>query len=439
MSEWQEITVREICSVKGGKRLPAGQEFADGITKFPYLRVTDMVNGTIDSTNLVYVKPEIEPLIGKYKISKDDLYVTIAGTLGLFGSIPGNLHNAQLTENAAKLCDINTDVINKDFLKYYLNSDNIKSQINKEIGIGGGVPKLALCRIERLLVNYPKKTTQRKIARILSTADAVIEKTKAAIAKYKAIKQGMLHDLFTRGIDTKTGKLRPKYQDAPELYKESKLGWIPKEWEVESLGGVGEFKNGVNKDKDSFGFGTLFVNIIDAYPEKLDCYSLGRVNINENEKREYELINGDIIFVRSSVKPEGVGYNTLFLNHSEQVVYCGFMIRYRFNNKTEFKPDFYNYYYRYDGFRRSLIALSTVSANTNINQVALSKLLAIKPKENEQVEIASRLKSIDNKIQTEQSYLLKLQQIKAGLMADLLSGKKEVIITDQESLKERNN
>jgi len=285
--------------------------------------------------------------------------------------------------------------------------------------------------LKKYFVKIPPLPTQRKIARILSTADAVIEKTQAAIAKYKAIKQGMLHDLFTRGIDPKTNKIRPKYQDNPELYKVSKLDWIPKVWEVERLGNVGELKNGVNKDKNSFGFGTLFVNIIDAYPEILDCSKLGRVNINENEKHVYELINGDIIFVRSSVKPEGVGYNTLFIDFNEPVVYCGFMIRYRFNNKIDYIPEFFNSYFRFDDFRRRLIASSTVSANTNINQVALGKLLAIKPKKIEQIEIIKRLETIDNKLQTEQNYLHKLQQIKAGLMADLLGGKKEVIVEEE--------
>jgi type I restriction enzyme, S subunit len=195
---------------------------------------------------------------------------------------------------------------------------------------------------------------------------------------------------------------------------------------VVRLGDIGEFKNGVNKDKNSFGIGTLFVNIIDAFPEILDCSKLGKVKINENEKHDYGLINGDIIFVRSSVKPEGVGYNTLFMGFTEIVVYCGFMIRFRINNKAVYKPKFYNSYFRFEDFRKRLIASATVSANTNINQIALSKLFAIKPKENEQIETTKRIRTIDNKIQTEQAYLHKLQQIKAGLMADLLSGKKSV-------------
>ena len=77
---------------------------------------------------------------------------------------------------------------------------------------------------------------QRKIAGILSTVDTVIEKTEATIAKYQATKAGMMQDLFTRGIDPSTGKLRPRQEEAPELYKQSELGWVPKEWEAKPLG-----------------------------------------------------------------------------------------------------------------------------------------------------------------------------------------------------------
>ena len=95
-----------------------------------------------------------------------------------------------------------------------------------------GVPSVNSRSLYRLKFRWFEFPEQQRIAKVLSTADAVIEKTQVAIGKYKAIKQGMLQDLFTRGIDLKTGKLRPRYEDAPELYKESKLGWIPREWEV---------------------------------------------------------------------------------------------------------------------------------------------------------------------------------------------------------------
>ena len=83
------------------------------------------------------------------------------------------------------------------------------------------------------LVSYPVKLPplpqQRRIAEILSTLDEAIEQTEALIAKMQQVKAGLMHDLFTRGV-TPDGRLRPTRALAPELYKESPLGWIPKEW-----------------------------------------------------------------------------------------------------------------------------------------------------------------------------------------------------------------
>jgi len=165
MSKENTYSIKEICRVKGGKRLPAGSQFADGRTPFPYLRVRDMVNASINTEDLKYVPKEIEVHIRNYKISKDDLYVTIAGTLGRFGIIPELLDNSQLTENAAKLTDIDSSLSDKIYLCYYLNSQIVKQQINKIIGVGGGVPKLAIHRIESIEVFLPPLPQQKIIAK----------------------------------------------------------------------------------------------------------------------------------------------------------------------------------------------------------------------------------------------------------------------------------
>jgi len=175
--DWKLIEVEKFSQVKGGKRLPAGEEFADEMTPYPYLRVTNMVNGTIKDEGIVYVKPEIQKFISNYTVASQDLYVTIAGTLGLFGKIPEKYSGAQLTENAAKLTKIDLGNYDLDYLNYSLRGDFVQSQINKEIGIGAGVPKLALYRIEKLKVPLPcTLENQQKIAKILTTIDQLIEK-----------------------------------------------------------------------------------------------------------------------------------------------------------------------------------------------------------------------------------------------------------------------
>ena len=424
MSEWIYKKIKDFAfTVSGGTPTTGIKEFwHDGTV--PWINSGELSKNNIISRPTTYItelallnsSAKLMPigtvviaLTGATTGMSAILEIETSGNQSITGIFPSKEHNSKFL---LYLLQYNIDKI----LNYNIGS--AQPHINKEI-------------VDNLKFLYPPILEQLNIAKILSICDSVIEKTEAAIEKYKAIKQGMLQDLFTRGLDLKTGKLRPKYEEAPELYKESRLGIIPREWAIVKLGNIGEFKNGVNKNKASFGHGTLFVNIINAFVEILDCTSFNRVLITDKEKQDYGLTKGDIIFVRSSVKPEGVGYNTMFIQYAEEVVYCGFMIRFRLSDKSFYLPEFYNSYFRFREFRNRLIASSTVSANTNINQVALSNLLAIKPNIKEQLAMVERMKAINKKLLCEHNYLSKLQKIKQGLMSDLLSGRKRVKVKEE--------
>ena len=85
---WAWARVRNIASVKGGKRLPKGASFSEEKTSHAYIRVTDMKNHSINITDLRYISDDIFSAIKNYTIAKDDLYVTIAGTIGVVGEVP---------------------------------------------------------------------------------------------------------------------------------------------------------------------------------------------------------------------------------------------------------------------------------------------------------------------------------------------------------------
>ena len=90
----------------------------------------------------------------------------------------------------------------------------------------------------------PPKNERRQISKIRQNLDISIRQTEGIIAKLQQVKQGLLHDLLTRGIDD-SGQLRPPQHLAPELYKDSPLGWIPKEWDSGELSGLlGEIEGG---------------------------------------------------------------------------------------------------------------------------------------------------------------------------------------------------
>lgn len=88
--------------------------------------------------------------------------------------------------------------------------------------------------LQTLILRIPPSAELPVIAKVLDTLDTTIHQTEAIIEKLKQVKQGLLHDLLTRGVDA-NGELRPRYEQAPELYQASPLGWIPKEWSVKPL------------------------------------------------------------------------------------------------------------------------------------------------------------------------------------------------------------
>ena len=94
---WAWCRIRNIASVKGGKRLPKGESFSDNVTDHVYIRVTDMKNRTINTFGLKYISEEVFAKIQSYTIGKNDLYVTIAGTIGVVGEVPEILDGMNLT------------------------------------------------------------------------------------------------------------------------------------------------------------------------------------------------------------------------------------------------------------------------------------------------------------------------------------------------------
>ncbi len=315
------------------------------------------------------------------------------------------------------VCSIKANGIDSKYLFYLLiqNEDNWKT-------FEAGTTFSAVTSKE--VYNFPlllikSKTEQQRIAKILSTADAVIEKTQAAIAKYKAIKQGMLQDLFTRGIDLQTGKLRPCYEDAPELYKESKLGWIPREWDDKELGDVGEVRmcrrvfNYETNDQGDIPFYKIgtFGKQPDAYISK---------ELYDSYRQQFSFPNkGDILISAAGT----IG---------RTIIYDGTPSYFQDSNIVwiENNGELISNEYLYQVFQIVEYKTEGGTIQRLYNSILKSALFPCPPKPEQQL-ITERLKSIDNKLQTEQTYLQKMQSLKKGLMEDLLSGRKRVKVAEE--------
>ena len=193
------------------------------------------------------------------------------------------------------------------------------------------------------------------------------------------------------------------------------------------LGLIGEFKNGINFSPALKGSGILTVDVYNMYgpgiETKLD--SLYRVNIIAEESI---LKKNDILFVRSSLKREGVGWATLFPGSVEPILFCGFLIRFRINSDHLVDPRYLTYFLRSDNGRKEITNASGTGTITNISQESLKKILAPVPVLlAEQQKIAACLSSLDNLIAAESEKLEVLKEHKKGLLQNLFPGEGESV------------
>lgn len=161
---WEWVRLGEVIDVKGGKRIPKGKKLKDTFEYKPYIRVADMKNETIDSGQLKYATKAIYEQIKKYTISSEDIYFSIAGTIGKVGKIPLSLDGALLTENAAKLILLDNNLLSKIFLIYALKSNIVKNQHNKILS-KVAQPKLALIKLKNTIIPLPPLSEQKRIVR----------------------------------------------------------------------------------------------------------------------------------------------------------------------------------------------------------------------------------------------------------------------------------
>ena len=156
---WAWCRLGEICELKGGKRIPAGLSATKEKTEHIYIRVTDMQNNSISDTNLVYITDDIFEKIQRYTISKDDLYLTIAGTIGRVGEVPDKFNGMNLTENALKLTNIS---ICKKYLMQLLNTKFIQDYFESTYH-QVAMPKLSLTNASKTMLPLPPISEQKRI------------------------------------------------------------------------------------------------------------------------------------------------------------------------------------------------------------------------------------------------------------------------------------
>lgn len=274
----------------------------------------------------------------------------------------------------------------------------------------------------------PQEKEKKLIVELLDTLDTQICQSEAIIVKLQQVKQGLLHDLLTRGVD-ENGELRPTYDNEPHLYKPSKLGWIPKDWGIAPLDDVvsyidaGKSPSCPNEPAPSGCWGVLKVSAV--HPDGFKESENKIVESKHLQNSQYEVKDGDLLITRANT-PELVGLPCLVRTERTKLMLSDKTLR--LHVKDGFSKEFVFYTLNQPWVRTQIeiLATGTSMSMKNISQKSIRSLLIKLPDEPEQVAIQERVKQLSDSIDIERSQLEKLKLQKSGLMNDLLTGRVRV-------------
>ncbi|HFX6247975.1 restriction endonuclease subunit S [Acinetobacter baumannii] len=395
---WVEKIISEIADVRGGKRLPKGYSLQEENNGFPYITVTDMENGTVNLEKIRYVPLEAIDQIKRYRISVDEIYISVAGTLGLVGIIPQELNNANLTENADKLTNIKC---NQFYLLHYLNNGSLSKLIDSVSTIGAQ-PKLALYAIQGMPIFLPSLDEQTKIASFLSAVDEKINQLTQKHQLLSQYKQGMMQKLFSQ-------QLRFKADDGGEFAKweDSKLG------ELTTLITKGTTPSSLGEKYEESGINFIKIESLSSNGKfLLDKFAYIDENTH-NKLARSKLEHDDILFSIAGVlgRVAIISRDYLPANTNQALA----IIRLKDKKITR-----YIYYFLNSDYVKKIIDAESVQlAQANFSLGQLANLDVLVPCLEEQTKIANFLSAIDQKIEVVAQQIEQAKQWKKGLLQQM--------------------
>ncbi|MEW6038870.1 MAG: restriction endonuclease subunit S [Pseudomonadota bacterium] len=412
-SGWKRVTFKSICRslVNGGTPDTGNGKYWGGNT--PWVTGADFTSNGIG---------EIRRYVSEAGIRTSSTNVVRAGNLLLV-----------TRTGVGKLAIAPSDIaISQDITGVYLDENQadtgfvyflMKRGVEdlKKRNQGTSINGIIRSDLEGYVVQIPYSIPeQKRIASILATIERAIEKTESLIAKYQQIKAGLMHDLFTRGV-TPDGKLRPPREQAPELYQETPIGWIPKEWDVVLLNSVSQVERGKftarpRNDPKFFGGNYPFIQTGDV-----------SANVGRRLYSYSQTLNETGASISKSF-PEGAIMVTIAANIADTCVlgipmFAPDSVVGVVPNPGE-APRFVELCIRRQ--KSWLYSRAPQSAQKNINLEDLRPLLIPYPESKEQIAISGRYEAIDSVLIELEADCEKLRLLKSGLMHDLLTGRVRV-------------
>lgn len=372
-----------------------------------------------DIANICYGKSqkEVEVDDGKYKIlgtggvigyTNDFLWNKQSVLIGRKGTIdkPQYIEEPFWTVDTLFYTKINENYIAKWFY-YYLDNIDLK-----KYNEATGVPSLSVANLNTIRLATPTIKEQEKIASILSTVDEQIDNVDALIEKNKELKKGLMQTLLTKGIGHKK-------------FKKTEIGEIPEAWEVVKFKEITDIlRCGVASTPTYVENGIPFLSAQNVNNEKLSLHKYNFISedyhkqLTKNDKPQ----KGDILYSRVGAN---YGIAAVVDIDFEFSVYVSLTL---IRMKNEYDSRFYKYLLNSTIIRKQAdIGVFQGGGVPNLNVKVVEKFNVVVPPKYEQIKIATILSEVDEKIEEYENKKQKLEELKKGLMQQLLTGKIRVI------------
>jgi type I restriction enzyme S subunit len=430
MSDWSSVKLADIADIRVSnvdKKSYPGEKsvrLCNYMDVYSHRQITNYLQFMEATAN--------DAQIAKFKVELGDVLITKDSETPFDIGIPSVV--TQSVENLVcgyhlALIKPKLNLIDPVFLSKVLASNNCAIYFSK-YAAGSTRYGLSNGAIAKIPVNLPLLCKQQKIATILTSIDTAIEKTEALIEKYQKIKSGLMHDLFTRGV-LPNGQLRPTREQAPELYQETKIGWIPREWDCNNLGKylTSSPKNGYSPNEIDYWDG--------IYVLGLGCLTKNGFKPRQLKKANYKsaissgaiLNDGDFLISRANT-PELVGLCGIYKDIGEKVIYPDLMMRISLSSVLD--KFYFEQLMLHSSTRNQIktLAVGTSSSMVKLNATSLKKLVIKVPNPKEQTKIVETIRPFESQIIVLTLQLNKLQSQKLGLMQDLLTGKVPVTVSE---------
>ena len=412
---WKWVKLGEIVTVLGGKRIPAGRQLTTENTGYKYIRVSDMKDGTVLTEGLLYVPSDIFPSIARYIIHKEDVYITVAGTIGRVGKIPEEIDGANLTENADRLV---FSMLEQNWLIKCLESNIVQSQI-VNVTTKVGQPKLAIKRIQELIIPLPPLAEQNRIVAKIEELLPLIDCYEQAWSKLEQFNsrfpEDMKKSLLQYAIQGKLVEQRPeegtaeelfaqiqeekqrliaekkikKEKPLPEITDDEKPFDIPESWKWVRWGDLSQsIQYGYNAPAQESGR-IKMVRISDIQDGRVMWDSVPYCEIKEEDIPAYLLGSNDILFARTGGT---VGKSYLVKEVPEEAIYAGYLIRTQYSSLL--CPEYLKYFMESQLYWEQLRNGTIATAQPNCNGKTLSKMILPLPPIVEQKRIVEKLEQL---------------------------------------------